>query len=83
MDHRPIDFRVLNLARGVAGACATRLLSDFGAQCSWRRGDDARPGDRPQSAAFQSNFEQRVERLNSQGRQSGVGAHITADYFEE
>ena len=65
MDARPIDFRVLNLARGVGGAYATRLLSDLGAQCSWWLWDDARPGDWPQSAAFRSHFEQRVECLNS------------------
>ncbi|HXU23177.1 MAG TPA: CoA transferase, partial [Tepidiformaceae bacterium] len=64
MDGRPIDFRVLNIARGVAGAYAMRLLCDLGAQCSWWRWDDARPGDWPDSAGFRQHFEQGVECLD-------------------
>ena len=64
----PLDFRVLSLGRGVAGAYATRLLADLGAQCSWWRWTAPRPGDWPPSdlmyAYFEDGIELHDERLN-------------------
>ncbi|HCU99704.1 MAG TPA: hypothetical protein DGL25_00760, partial [Dehalococcoidia bacterium] len=60
----PLDFRVLNLARGVAGAYAMRLLSDLGAPCSWWRWTEPRPGDWPSSDLVRAYFEDGVELYN-------------------
>ncbi len=57
----PLDFRVLNLARGVAGAYAVRLLSDLGARCSWWRWSAPRPGDWPPGELMRASFEEGVE----------------------
>ena len=57
----PLDFRVLNLARGVAGAYATRLVADLGARCSWWRWSDPRPGAWPPSDLFRAYFEDDIE----------------------
>lgn len=62
MSHeQPLRYRVLNLARGIAGGYATRLLADLGASCSQLRWDGDRPGDWPASAAFRAYFTRRIE----------------------
>lgn len=58
---QPLDFRVLNLARGVAGAYTTRLLADLGANCSRLCWTAERPGDWPQSSAFHTYFDRGIE----------------------
>src|SRR5207253_9239318 len=58
---RPLDMHVLNVARGIAGAYATRLLSDLGARASRLRWQDDRPGDWPASPGFWAYFDRGVE----------------------
>ncbi|MGH2598674.1 MAG: CoA transferase, partial [Dehalococcoidia bacterium] len=61
MPQPAVDARVLNLARGIAGAYTTRLLADLGARCSWLRWQEGRAGDWPESPAFRCYFAERVE----------------------
>ena len=58
----PLNYRVLNVGRGVAAAYASRLLSDLGASVSWLRWSPARPGDWPAGDdLFRRWFERDVE----------------------
>jgi len=60
-DNRPLDFHVLSLARGIAGAYVTRLLTDLGARSSQLRWQEGRPGDWPSSAGFRAYFDRGVD----------------------
>lgn len=70
-DGAALDARVLNLARGVAGAYAVRLLASLGARCSWWHWQEPRAGDWPPSdllrAHFKAGVELRDERLDREG----------------
>jgi crotonobetainyl-CoA:carnitine CoA-transferase CaiB-like acyl-CoA transferase len=55
-DDRPLQLRVLSLARGVAAATAARSLADLGAQVSWWRWAVERPGDWPADPLFRQYF---------------------------
>jgi len=61
-ENAPLNLRVLNVARGVAGAYAAWLLRGLGAQSSWWQWQPPRPGDWPAGdPLFRSFFEQGVD----------------------
>src|SRR5712691_2259050 len=57
----PLTWRVLSLARGVAGGFAVRLLADLGARCSRWEWCDEREGDWPDDRLFKQFFVENVE----------------------
>lgn len=69
---KPLGYRVLNAARGVAGAYTMRLLADLGASCSWLLWDEERPGDWPESAAFRGYFAHGIDVVSTPTPMSGV-----------
>lgn len=60
-DTRPLDLRVLSVARGLAGAYAALLLADLGARCSRLCWCPPRPGDLPGGDGVRAYFDAGVE----------------------
>ncbi|MBN9494604.1 CoA transferase, partial [bacterium] len=72
-ENTPLDLRVLNLARGVAGAYAAWLLQGLGARLSWWQWQPPRAGDWPaRGALFRSFFEDGADILARQVSQEAL-----------
>ncbi|HKS92406.1 MAG TPA: CoA transferase, partial [Tepidiformaceae bacterium] len=66
-ENAPLQLRILNIARGVAGAYAGWLLHGLGAHTSWWQWQPPRPGDWPEGdALFRSFFEDGVDVVGRQ-----------------
>src|SRR5512141_3454153 len=63
MGNAPLQTKVLNLARGVAGGYVVRLLADLGAECSRWKWCEERPGDWPTDTLFQAYFREGIEQV--------------------
>jgi len=74
----PLDYRVLSVARGVAGAYALRLLADLGARCAQLDWQPDRPGDWPPSPAFRRYFTHLVDVVEKKGTVEGIRDRLAA-----